>query len=398
MPLAVSVDAESLSVKDVNTTLTILVVAMLGIALGGSVVWILSRISRRRQMQKVAERQAQETVADLLDVLATAGLLLDSSDVVIRSTTGAQALGLLNNRSLAHAELLDLVRHSRDTGKPFEAEVEISTGLQSETLWVRARAAVLNDGNVLLTVEDETESQRLEETRRDFVANISHELKTPIGAISLLSEALMDSSEDQEMVKKFSADLFRESKRLAGLVQDIIQLSRLQSADLLKTASLVDLSGVIVDAVERNQVLAERRKINLSWDAPQGYQVLGDGEMLTMAVKNLIENAILYSDDGAQVGVGLREDEGLAQISVTDTGVGIEPEHIERIFERFYRADASRSRETGGTGLGLAIVKHVAQNHRGDVQVFSKPGFGSTFTLRLPISEMQNQEQQIKEN
>jgi two-component system sensor histidine kinase SenX3 len=349
-------------------------------------------------VQTVAEKQAQETVADLLDVLATAGLLLDSSDFVIRSTTGAQALGLLNNRTLAHQELRDLVRHTRETGAPFEAEVEIATGLQNDTLWVRARAAILNDGNVLLTVEDETESQRLEETRRDFVANISHELKTPIGAISLLSEALMDSSDDQEMVKKFSADLFRESKRLAGLVQDIIQLSRLQSADLLKIASLVDLSGVIVDAVERNQVLAERRGITLSWDAPQGYQVLGDSEMLTMAVKNLIENAILYSDKGGQVGVGLREDDGLAQISVTDTGVGIDPEHIERIFERFYRADPSRSRETGGTGLGLAIVKHVAQNHRGDIQVFSKPGFGSTFTLRLPISAPQNQDQQVEEN
>jgi two-component system sensor histidine kinase SenX3 len=381
----------------VNTSLSIVLAATLGLVLGGAVVWILGRTTRRRLVQTVAEKQAQETVADLLDVLATAGLLLDSSDVVIRSTTGAQALGLLNNRTLAHDELRDLVRHTRDTGAPFEAEVEISTGLQNETLWVRARAAVLNDGNVLLTVEDETESQRLEETRRDFVANISHELKTPIGAISLLSEALMDSTDDQVMVKKFSADLFRESKRLAGLVQDIIQLSRLQSADLLKTASPVDLSGVIVEAVERNQVLAERRGITLSWDAPQGYQVLGDGEMLTMAVKNLIENAILYSDAGGQVGVGLREDDGLAQISVTDTGVGIDPGHIERIFERFYRADASRSRETGGTGLGLAIVKHVAQNHRGDVQVFSKPGFGSTFTLRLPISETQNQEQ-VEEN
>jgi len=343
-------------------------------------------------MQTVAEKQAQETVADLLDVLATAGLLLDSSDVVIRSTTGAQALGLLNNRTLAHDELRDLVRHTRSTGAPYEAEVEISTGLQNETIWVRARAAVLSDGNVLLTVEDETEAQRLEETRRDFVANISHELKTPIGAISLLSEALMDSSDDQEMVKKFSGDLNRESKRLAMLVQDIIQLSRLQSSDPLKSASLVDLAGVIADAVERNQVLAERRGITLSWDAQQGTQILGNSEMLTMAVKNLIENAILYSDEGAQVGVGLREDEGIAHISVTDTGVGIDPEHIERIFERFYRADPSRSRETGGTGLGLAIVKHVAQNHRGDVQVFSKPGFGSTFTLRLPIHASPTQE------
>ena len=348
-------------------------------------------------MQKVIERQAQDTVADLLDVLATAGLLLDSSNQVIRSTTGAEVLGLLNGRNLAQAELLDLVLVARSTEKPAEAEIELSSGMQSGTTWVRARAAQLSDGNVLLTVADETESQRLEETRRDFVANISHELKTPIGAISLLSEALIDGADDQELVKKFSTDLFKESKRLASLVQDIIQLSRLQSADMLKTAVPVDLAGVIADAVERNQVLAERKGIKISWDSPMGTNVLGDGEMLTMAVKNLIENAILYSDEGGQVGVGLREDEGTAQISVTDSGVGIEPEHVERIFERFYRADPSRSRATGGTGLGLAIVKHVANNHRGDIQVFSRPGFGSTFTLLLPIYVSENQNP-IEEN
>ena len=383
--------AESPSVKDVNTSLSIVLASALGIGVGATVVWILGRLTRRMQMQKVAEQQAQDTVADLLDVLATAGLLLNDADVVIRSTNGAQALGLLNNRFLAHQELRDLVERARQTGEPSEAEVEIQTGLQTGSTWLRARAAMLSDGNVLLTVADETESQRLEETRRDFVANISHELKTPIGAISLLSEALLDAGDDPGMVKKFSADLFKESRRLASLVQDIIQLSRLQGADLIKTATQVDLSGVITDAVERNQVLAERRGIKLSWDAPRGTLVLGDSEMLTMAVKNLIENAILYSDNGAQVGVGLREDDGIVLISVTDTGVGIENEHLERIFERFYRADPSRSRETGGTGLGLSIVKHVALNHRGDVQVFSKPGFGSTFTLRLPISVSQNQ-------
>lgn len=346
-------------------------------------------------MLKVAERQAQDTVADLLDVLATAGLLLDTSNQVIRSTNGAEVLGLVNGRNLAQNELLDLVLQARATEKPAEAKIELATGMQSGSTWVRARAALLGDGNVLLTVSDETESQRLEETRRDFVANISHELKTPIGAISLLSEALIDGANDKELVKKFSADLFRESKRLASLVQDIIQLSRLQSADMIKTAVPVDLSSVIAEAVERNQVLAERKGIKISWDSPSGTLVLGDGEMLSMAVKNLIENAILYSDDGAQVGVGLREDDGTAQISVTDTGVGIDPEHLDRIFERFYRADPSRSRATGGTGLGLAIVKHVAQNHRGDIQVFSKLGFGSTFTLRLPIyvSESLNNEE-----
>jgi len=379
-----------ISVKNVNDSLSIVLAAVSGLLIGGAVVWILSISIGRKKMLKVAERQAQDTVADLLDVLATAGLLLDSSNQVIRSTTGAEVLGLLNGRNLAQAELLELVLVARATEKPAEAEIELAAGMQSGSTWVRARAAQLSDGNVLLTVADETESQRLEETRRDFVANISHELKTPIGAISLLSEALIDGANDQALVKKFSADLFRESKRLASLVQDIIQLSRLQSADLLKTAVPVDLSSVIAEAVERNQVLAERKGIKISWDSPPGTLVLGDGEMLSMAVKNLIENAILYSDDGGQVGVGLREDDGTAQISVTDTGVGIDPEHVERIFERFYRADPSRSRSTGGTGLGLAIVKHVANNHRGDIQVFSKLGFGSTFTLRLPIYVSEN--------
>ena len=379
-----------ISVKNVNNSLPIVLAALVGFLIGAAAVWILCFQIWKVKMQKVIERQAQDTVADLLDVLATAGLLLDTSNQVIRSTTGAEVLGLLNGRNLAQAELLDLVLVARATEKPAEAEIELSSGMQSGTTWVRARAAQLSDGNVLLTVADETESQRLEETRRDFVANISHELKTPIGAISLLSEALIDGSDDQELVKKFSTDLFKESKRLASLVQDIIQLSRLQSADMLKTAVPVDLAGVIVDAVERNQVIAERKGIKISWDAPAGTNVLGDSEMLSMAVKNLIENAILYSDEGSQVGVGLREDEGTAQISVTDAGVGIDPEHVDRIFERFYRADPSRSRSTGGTGLGLAIVKHVANNHRGDIQVFSKPGFGSTFTLLLPIYVSEN--------
>ena len=379
-----------------NNSLPIVLAALLGLVLGGAGVWLLSSLLGRRQMLRVAERQAQDTVADLLDVLATAGLLLDSSNQVIRTTTGADVLGLLNGRNLAHPELYDLVFLARATKKPAEAEIELSNSLGPS--WVRARAALLSDGNVLLTVADETESQRLEETRRDFVANISHELKTPIGAISLLSEALIDGADDKELVKKFSADLFRESKRLASLVQDIIQLSRLQSADLVKTATPIDLAGVIAEAVERNQVLAERSGVKIAWENPASTIVLGDGEMLNMAVKNLIENAILYSDEGGQVGVGLREDQGTAQISVTDNGVGIEPEHVERIFERFYRADPSRSRATGGTGLGLAIVKHVAQNHRGDIQVFSKPGFGSTFTLRLPIYDSESlMNEEVKE-
>jgi two-component system sensor histidine kinase SenX3 len=251
----------------------------------------------------------------------------------------------------------------------------------------------MENNNVMLLVEDRTEAKRLEDTRRDFVANISHELKTPIGAIGLLAEALQGATDDPVMVTKFAGNLYRESRRLGSLVQEIIQLSRLQSAELSKTGELVDLESTVHESVERNQVIAEAKNIAIEVDAPAGIVVYGDHEMLTMAVKNLIENAILYSEPGSSVGIGLRSIEGVAEIAVTDHGVGIAPEDQERIFERFYRVDPSRSRETGGTGLGLSIVKHVASNHRGEVKLFSQLGLGSTFTLRLPLADTQINEQ-----
>lgn len=378
--------AESHSVNFVNTTLSLVLVVLISIAAGALIAWVLLRELNRDKREAESSSQPADSASDLLDVLAAAGILLNGSNTVVRSTKNAQALGLVQSRMLAHDSLVDLVNKARVSDGPREVELELSTGLQSESVWVSARAVHLADGNVLLTVDDETEAKRLEETRRDFVANISHELKTPIGAISLLSEALVDAADDPRMVKKFSTDLIKESKRLTNLVQEIIQLSRLQSTDVIKNAKIVDLRDVIIEAIERNSVLAERRNIRISLDAPAGINVLGDQEMLTVAVKNLVENAITYSDEGKQVGIGLRKKHGVAAIAVTDNGIGMTPEQQERVFERFYRADASRSRQTGGTGLGLAIVKHVSASHLGDVQVFSKPGFGSTFTLRLPVA------------
>ncbi len=378
--------SKSLSVNLVNTTLSLVLIVLISFVAGALIAWVLLRELTRDKREADANSQPADSASDLLDVLAAAGILLNGSNTVIRSTKNAQALGLIQSRMLAHDSLVDLVNKARVSDGPREVELELSTGLQSESVWVSARAVHLADGNVLLTVEDETEAKRLEDTRRDFVANISHELKTPIGAISLLSEALVDAADDPKMVKKFSTDLIKESKRLTNLVQEIIQLSRLQSTDVIKNAKIVDLRDVIQEAIERNSVLAERRNIRISADAPAGIHVLGDQEMLTVAVKNLIENAITYSDEGKQVGIGLRKKHGVAAIAVTDNGIGMTPEQQERVFERFYRADASRSRQTGGTGLGLAIVKHVSASHLGDVQVFSKPGFGSTFTLRLPVA------------
>ena len=320
----------------------------------------------------------------LIDVLAAATVILDNTGNVVRASANAVAMGLVQTNLLVHKPLQDLYDQARRSPSPLDGEYELVTGLRGERSVVYARAGRLDSRFTLLIVEDRTEAQRLDETRRDFIANISHELKTPIGAIGLLAEALQDNTDDAEMVKRFSANLQREAKRLANLVQDIIQLSRVQSAVSQTTFEPVDLSGVIADSCERNAVAAEAKNITLKIHAPSGHVVMGDRESLTMAVKNLIENAIIYSDEGAQVGIGLRGVKGVAEISVTDTGVGISVEDQERIFERFYRVDQSRSRQTGGTGLGLAIVKHVAMNHRGEIKLFSQLGTGSTFTLRIP--------------
>jgi two-component system sensor histidine kinase SenX3 len=379
---------QSPTVKNVNSFLTILLALAAGLIVGAGFVLVLTRDKRKKQLEAIeAERTIPEGAVEILDLLTSAGVILNGSNTVVRATNGALALGLVQNRLLIHSELVRLVELVRGTGKNQTIEAELSTGLRGETIWVQARAARMDNNNVMLLVEDRTEAKRLEDTRRDFVANISHELKTPIGAIGLLAEALQDATDDPAMVTKFAGNLYKESRRLGSLVQEIIQLSRLQSAELSKTGELVDLEGIVHESVERNQVIAEAKNISIEVDAPSGIVVYGDHEMLTMAVKNLIENAVLYSEPDSTVGLGLRAIDGVAEIAVTDHGVGIAAEDQERIFERFYRVDPSRSRETGGTGLGLAIVKHVAANHRGEIKLFSQVGLGSTFTLRLPLAD-----------
>jgi two-component system sensor histidine kinase SenX3 len=381
----------------VNSFLQFALAALGGLVLGVLFTWIINRARFADLKQEIDKLSNPNASAELLDALPTPGLLLDGVNFIVGATTSAQALGFKPDSVLPQSELVELAVQARQTGEASSAELHIKTGLQGETNWVAARAAVASDNKILITLEDLTESKRLDDTRRDFIANISHELKTPIGAISLLSEALIEADEDPVMVKKFSADLHREAVRLAALVQDIIELSRLQGAEVVSNAQLLDLSTLIADAVDRNAFLAEKRKVKIMVDAPKGLKVLGDQEMLVTALKNLIENALVYSEEGSQVGIGLRQKYGIAAIAVADSGVGIATEHQERIFERFYRADPSRSRQTGGTGLGLSIVKHVALKHRGDVQLFSQPGVGSTFTFRLPIaSEQQTKDRDAK--
>ncbi len=370
-----------------NEFLANTLIAIAGISVGVLVGLLVGRAYRQDLAEELEAATSQDTVADTLEVLSTPAILLDGVNTITSATESAVALGFKQDAVLTQPELLQLAKKTRKKGEASSEQLEISVGLTGEKLFVNVRAGLLNDGKVLIAIEDLTESKRLDDTRRDFIANISHELKTPIGAISLLSEALIDSVDDPEVTKKFSTDLHREAGRLANLVQDIIELSRLQGTEVDRNGQIVDMASVVEEAVDRNQVLAAQRKVKVKVDTKNAIEVLGDRELLVTAIKNLVENAILYSDEGSQVGIGLRQKHGIAAVAVADSGVGIAPEHQDRIFERFYRADPSRSRQTGGTGLGLAIVKHVALKHRGEVQLFSQPGLGSTFTFRIPVAK-----------
>ena len=248
--------------------------------------------------------------------------------------------------------------------------------------------APLPDDLVVVLADDQTYARRIEETRRDFVVNISHELKTPIGAISLLAEAAEDAADDPPAVRKFASRLSVESARLSDLVSQIIDLSRLQADDPLANAEEVDIDEILADAVDRCQVDAQQRQVSLTVAGTTGCRVLGSSRQLSVAVGNLVENAVVYSDPGARVVVAAhrqaRSDDDYVEITVSDNGIGIPSGELERIFERFYRVDYARSRANGGTGLGLAIVKHIAATHGGEVSVWSQPGHGSTFTIRIP--------------
>ncbi len=362
---------------------------VLAFVAGMTVMGALVFFVRRDVLAKYDEAAViSDGAAELLEVLAEAGIVLGPSDKVVRATTGAMAMGLIRDRVLVHPSLLELAKQSRNDAAVQLLETELVSGIKGgKKLYVRARAYDLGSGNVLLIVDDKTESQRLDETRRDFMANISHELKTPVGAIGLLSEAILDNTTDVELVQKFSENILKESKRLSALDQDIIQLSRIQAAETILNAELVDLEPVVREAIDRNNFKAERRKVKINFAAEKGLRVIGDEEMLAVAFKNIIENAIVYSAEGSSVGVSVQKNGNLAEVRVVDSGVGISKEDQKRIFERFYRTDPARSRQTGGTGLGLSIVKHVITSHLGEIKLASKPGIGSTFTLRLPLAD-----------
>jgi two-component system, OmpR family, sensor histidine kinase SenX3 len=346
--------------------------------------WFLGK--RKPQLIESEPDSFPDLIAEVLELMGSVGIVLDGSNRVVGTNSWAESFGLVARGLLVHAETVDLVKRARSGSDIESFEGVLRVGLAQEKVSVAAKAKLVEGDYVVLILEDRTSDIRLDKTRRDFIENISHELKTPIGAIALLSEAIQEAGDDQAAVAKFAASLNKESSRLTLLVQDIIKLSRLQSEEVLASAEIINLNDVTAEAIDRNEQLAASRKIRLVSEQVPKLEVFGNKEMLITAVKNLVENAISYSDPGTSVGIGCSAKESIAEITVTDSGAGISPENQQRIFERFYRADPSRSRDTGGTGLGLSIVKHVAKIHRGEIKLFSQVGVGSTFTLRIPLA------------
>ncbi|QEP08844.1 two-component sensor histidine kinase [Glutamicibacter sp. ZJUTW] len=366
-----------------------LIAGVLGLALG--IVGVISfRLSQARssKLPQVDEPVLPEGAAAVLSVIGRAFVILDDVDGVVRANPASYAYGLVRGHTLVHNELLSLVRQVRADGVIAESQYELQRStLGAGQLIVHVRVAPLGDEYILLLADDRTEITRTEAMRNDFVANVSHELKTPVGAIGLLAEAITEAADDPKAVRRFSTRMDKESRRLAALVQDIIELSRLQASDAIVQGQEVNIDSVVAEAVDRSHLIAEEKGITITVGGHLEEPILGDADLLMTAIRNLIDNAIRYSPEHTTVGVGIRQRDGYAQISVTDQGPGISPEEQERVFERFYRVDSARSRQTGGTGLGLSIVKHVLANHGGEVSLWSQPGHGSTFTLRLPLAD-----------
>jgi two-component system sensor histidine kinase SenX3 len=328
-------------------------------------------------------------LSDVLHVLRGGAVVLGPADEVVLANPAARALGLVRDRRLAVPDLVRLARDCRADGEQRVVEIDLpGRGRVAEATAVRARIARAADGkHVTLLAEDVSEARRVDAVRRDFVANVSHELKTPVGAMSLLAEALLDAADEPEAVRRFAGRVQHESARLTRLVQELIDLSRLQGAEPLRAAEPVRVDAVVAEALDRNRLLATARQVDLVAGGEPGLVVRGSEPQLVTALSNLLANAVAYSHEGSRVAVGVRRGDEVVEISVTDRGIGIPEDDLDRVFERFYRSDPARSRETGGSGLGLAIVKHVASNHGGSVSVWSVEGEGSTFTLRLPALE-----------
>lgn len=366
----------------------------------------------------------QSTERQLVAVMPEALVVVDSLATVQYASPAARRFGIIHDQAMALAEIRDIVKlvstdsvvRERELTIPLHGRtrtgvvntngkgVEAGKPLSEDTLYLHVRVGQIADNLFAIFISDMSEQRRFEIMRRDFVTNVSHELKTPAGAISLLAETIGDAADDPDAVKYFSGRISKESERLTELVHRLIDLQKAQSAAAMLNAERLSVLSVAREALAENQVKAESKHISLvlsvngrqvlvhanaeelAKEAEQNLDVfvVADHETIKTAVKNLVENAINYSPEHTTVAVGIGIESGKVAIRVVDQGIGIPAASLSRIFERFYRVDPARSRETGGTGLGLAITKHCVEDCGGTISVWSREGEGSTFTITMP--------------
>jgi two-component system, OmpR family, sensor histidine kinase SenX3 len=372
-----------------------LAAGVLGVTAGllmGALALVLVRLSERRRAAEAAATPAPPPavppgVSEVLSVLGSGSVVLGPGAEVLSASSAAVAFGLVRRNEVVHDDLRAMVGAVARDGRIREAEFELAHGpLGAGRAVVEVRVAPIARDLVLVLLEDRTRAHRVEEVRRDFVVNVSHELKTPVGGLALLAEAVEDAAGDPEAVARFAGRMKTEASRLTQLVSEIVDLSRLQS-DTLEEPVPVDVAASAHEAVDQTRLIAGSREVTVTaTGATEDLVVLGDRDLVVTAIRNLVANAINYSEDHTSVAVVVRRHDDLVDVAVTDQGTGIAVADQSRIFERFYRVDPARSRATGGTGLGLSIVKHICANHGGDVSVWSQEGHGSTFTIRLPAA------------
>jgi two-component system, OmpR family, sensor histidine kinase SenX3 len=365
--------------------LSIVLALLVGVGVGMAIGAVTS--SRRRPC---AVDLPIEIASDGDDIVDTLGEAVDHLEigVVITSPSGAVVYRNAAARStqgthvglLLDERLASILTELR-SGQRVRRVVELQGPPRS---WLEVTADPMPDGGAVATIRDVSERMRTDAMRTDFVTNISHELKTPVGAVAVLAEALIDE-DDPEIVHRLADHLVDESHRAVRTIDDLLKLSQIESTGPGDTA--VDLNAVVHTAIARGRAVDAGRGVHISaLDMPGELWIRGDERQLVSAIGNLVENAVKYSFPGDGVQVRMRVDDVAVEVMVADQGVGIPSRDLDRIFERFYRVDKARSRETGGTGLGLSIVRHVATNHGGEVLVSSQEGEGSTFVLRLPAS------------
>ena len=371
----------------------------------------------------------KSTERQLVSVMPEALVVVDSLAAVKYASPEVQRFDLIEDNAMTVAEIRDILRlvstdsvvRERELAIPLDRSartaanntdgrgIEAGKTLPADTLYLHVRIGQIADDRFAIFLSDMSEQRRFEIMRRDFVTNVSHELKTPAGAISLLAETIESAADDPDAVRYFAGRISKESTRLTELVHRLIDLQKAQSATAMLSARRLSVSQVACEAINENQVNADSKHISLvlsvngtavpvsdvhvsdvasdggaSTHGEDDVFVKADYETIKTAVKNLVENAVNYSPEHTTVAVGVSGDGTKATIRVVDQGIGIPAASLDRIFERFYRVDPARSRETGGTGLGLAITKHCVRDCGGTINVWSREGEGSTFTITLP--------------